>query len=585
MAISSTDAQTRTVASGHALLNRLLFGLAVLPMMVIAAIINHYGVNVPYGDEWKFFSFFEKWDSNRLTFADFYSAHNGHRIVIPRLIYLAVIQLTHGNLRTEMFFSLFLCILTSAGIYLLLRRTVNGSTTKHLALWALMNLFLFSPIQAENWLWGFQLQVFLSNLCIVGAIVCITSEAGILVRFATALAFALAGTFSFGNGLVIWPCLFIVLLCRREKIAVQVAWITAGVLVLLAYIPGYPTREPVPPTTQWFDYLLYFAGFLGAPLARIPNSKPLVLPVILGIILLAGYVWNAARLVRHRERLRNTAPWLALGAYVIASAVMASGARVHSGPFHALDSRYTTVSVVLVVSLIGLVAAAIHQSGKAVASGLRKRSVIARVAIGGLLILYVINIPFELRYLRLNHSFRARGKGALEFSSVLALDEMVRSTLLIREDPGALTRYLGMLDRLELIDPPRRKTLVLSDAEDRPKRSTNEYGVFEDLKLEGPGTLVASGWSYLPADGRPPAGVLLAYRSGHEWKAFAFSGVTERRPDLVTKHKSRSYLERGWRQSFAWAILPAGGQEISAWALDAKRGATYRLPGSFQLQR
>ncbi len=554
-------------------------------MMVVAAIINRYGVNVPYGDEWKFFAFLEKWESNGLTFADFYSAHNGHRIVIPRLIYLAVSQLIHGNLRAEMFFSLFLCILTSAGIYLLLRRSVSGSTTKHLALWALVNLFLFSPIQAENWLWGFQLQVFLSNLCIVGAIVCITSETGLLVRFGTALIFALAGTFSFGNGLLIWPCIFVVLLCRREKVAVQVAWITAGVLVLLAYLPGYPAREPVPATTQWFDYLLYFAGFLGAPLARIPNSNPLVLPVIVGSVLLAGYLWNAARLVRHRETLRNTAPWLALGAYVIASAAMASVARVHSGPFHALDSRYTTVSVVLVVSLIGLVAAAIHQGGTEAASKSRGRSVIAGVAMGGLLILYVINIPFELRYLRLNHSFRARGKGALEFSSVLELNQMVRSTLLIREDPDALTRYLGMLDRLELIDPPRRKTLVLSDAEDRPKRSTNEYGVFEALEVESPGVLVASGWSYLPADGRPPAGVVLAYRSGHEWKAFAFSGVTDPRPDLVIKHKSRSYLERGWRQSFAWAILPDGGQEISAWALEAKRGATYRLPGAFQLQR
>ena len=554
-------------------------------MMVVAAIINRYGVNVPYEDEWKFFAFLEKWESNGLTFADFYSAHNGHRIVIPRLIYLAVIQLINGNLRAEMFFSLFLCILTSAGIYLLLRRTVSGSTTKHLALWALMNLFLFSPIQAENWLWGFQLQVFLSNLCIVGAIVCVTSETGLLVRLGTALIFALAGTFSFGNGLLIWPCLFVVLFCRREKVTVQVAWITAGVLVLLAYLPGYPAREPVPPTTQWFDYLLYFAGFLGAPLARIPNSNPLVLPVIVGSILLTGYLWNAARLVRHRETLRNTAPWLALGAYVIASAAMASVARVHSGPFHALDSRYTTVSVVLVVSLIGLVAAAIHQGGAEAASKSRGRSVIAGMAIGGLLILYVINIPFELRYLRLNHSFRARGKGALEFSSVLELNQMVRSTLLIREDPDALTRYLGMLDRLELIDPPRRKTLVLSDAEDRPKRSTNEYGVFEALEVESPGILVASGWSYLPAEGRPPAGVVLAYRSGHEWKAFAFSGVTEPRPDLVIKHESRSYLERGWRQSLAWAILPDGGQEISAWALEANRGATYRLPGAFQLQR
>jgi hypothetical protein len=161
---------------------------------------------------------------------------------------------------------------------------------------------------------------------------------------------------------------------------------------------------------------------------------------------------------------------------------------------------------------------------------------------------------------------------------------MMRSTLLIREDPETLTRYLDTLDRFNLTDPPRRQNLVLADAEGRPTRSTEEYGVFEGLRWESPEILVASGWSYLRDDGRPPACIVLAYRSGKEWMAFALSEITEPRPDLVKKYKSRSYLERGWRQKFARPILPAGAQEISAWALDASRGETYRLPGSFALQ-
>ena len=585
MAVSSSAAQTEHgIASGHGILNRLIFVLALLPIVLVAAIINHYGVNVPYGDEWSILTLLGKWDSHDLTFADFYRAHNGHRILLPRFIYLALVQLTHGNLRAEMFVSLFVCILTSAGIYLLLRRTVSGSPTKTLALWALINLFLFSPIQAENWLWGFQLQVFLSNLCIVGAIVCITSEADIRVRLAGALAFALAGTFSFGNGLLIWPAVLAVMVFRREKVAVSACWIAISMLVVLAYLPGYPARQPTPATTRWFDYLLYFAGFLGAPLARIPNSKPLVLPVMLGSILVAGYVWTTARLVWRREALRNAAPWVALGAYVIASAAMASFARIHSGPQHALDSRYTTVSLVLVVGMIGLVASGIAPDRKATASRFEKRYVIASVAVGSLFVLYAINAPFELRYLRLHHGFRALGKGALEFSAALDLDQMIRSTLLIREDAETLSRYLSVLDRLKLSDPPRRQTPTLSDAEGRPQRSTDEYGIFESLRFESPDALAASGWSYLPDDGRRPACVVLAYRSGVDWKAFALSELTERRPDLVIKHKHQG-LDGGWRCNFSRSALPPGVEEISAWAFDANRGLTYRLPGSFQLQR
>jgi hypothetical protein len=554
-------------------------------MVLIATIINRYGVNVPYGDEWSILSLFGKWESHQLTFADFYAEHNGHRILVPRLIYLALLQLTHGNTRAEMFFSLFLCILTSAGLFILLRRTVRGSMTKHLALWALINLFLFSPIQAENWLWGFQLPIFLSNLCLVGAIVCITSEATRFVRFASALAFGVAGTFSFGNGLLIWPVILFLLVCKREKVLFLAAWIGTAALVVLTYLPGYQGHDAVRPVVNWFDYPLYFAGFLGAPLARIPNNQPLTLPVFIGSIFVAMFLGIALQLVRRREALQNAAPWLAIGAHIIGSAVMATTARSHLGPEHALDSRYTTVSVILLVSLIGLVASLMSQERMQAPSTSENTTVIVSALVGSLFTVYAINAPSEFDYIRINHSFRARGKAALEFSAILDLDGMIRSTLLIRENPDTLSRYLSVLDRLKLSDPPRRQSLVLTDAEDRPQRSTDEYGVFESLRFESQDALAASGWSYLPGDGCRPACIVLAYRSGEDWKAFALSEQTERRPDLVIRHKSRGFLDRGWRCNFSRSALPPGVENISAWALDANRGLTYRIPGSFRLQR
>jgi len=566
-------------------LNRFLFVLALLPMVLVAAIISRSGVNVPYGDEWSLLSLFGKWESHQLTFADLFAEHNGHRILIPRLIYLALIQLTHGNTKAEMFFSLFLCILISAGLFVLLRRTVRGSTAKQLALWAFINLFLFSPIQAENWLWGFQLQIFLSNLCLVGAIVCVTSDATRFVRIAGTLAFGLAGTFSFGNGLLIWPVILFLLVCRREKVLFLAAWIGVAALVVLAYLPGYQGHDAVRPVISWFDYPLYFFGFLGAPLARIPNSQPLTLPVIIGSILVAAFLGIAVQLARRRAGLWNAAPWLALGAYVIGSAVMATTARSHLGPEHALDSRYTTVSVILLVSLVGLVASVMSRERTPATPVPENTTVLASALVGSLLTLYAINAPSEFDYIRMSHDFRARGKSALQFSAVLDVDQMLRATLLIREDPATLSRYLSVLDRLQLSDPPRRQTLALSDADNQSHRASDDYGVFESLQFEGPDALVASGWSYLPDDGRRPACVILAHRGGGDWQAFALSELTERRPDLVTKHNSRGFAERGWRYNFSRSVLPAGAGEISAWAFDANCGLTYRLPGSFRLQR
>jgi len=299
----------------------------------------------------------------------------------------------------------------------------------------------------------------------------------------------------------------------------------------------------------------------------------------------AGYLWLAAGLVRRRDALRTAAPWLALGAYAIASAIMASAARTRFGAEHALDSRYTTVSVILVVSLIGLLASMTTPSCKAALSPPRQTNLLAGLAVGILLILYTINVPPELRYLRLHHSFRVRGKGALEFSSVLDLEQMCRANLMIRQDPPALADCLRVLDRLKLLDPPRRQTALLEDAEDRPKRATDELGFFEKITFESADVLVASGWSYLRDDGLPPAGVLLAYRDGETWKAFALSEVAQHRSDLATRFKRKGYVDAGWSYSFSRNLLPLGEQEISAWALEANHGRTYRLPGSFKLQR
>src|SRR5262249_17536177 len=157
----------------------LLIAAAILPMLLVAGIIYRFGVNVPYGDEWSIYGLVEKWHAHQLTVTDFFAVHNQHRILFPRLIYLSLIELTHGNLKAEMYCSLFLCLLTSIGILILLRRSFGESRRRQLSLWVLINLILFSPIQAENWLWGFQLQIFLANLCLVAAVACISSNAAV----------------------------------------------------------------------------------------------------------------------------------------------------------------------------------------------------------------------------------------------------------------------------------------------------------------------------------------------------------------------------------------------------------------------
>jgi hypothetical protein len=575
--LSSTSAlpTANVLRPRRKLLGALLFLVALVPMVFIGFIINRYGVNVPYADEWSNLVLVEKWDAGQLTFADLFRAHNGHRIFVPRLIFLAFVQMAHGNVRAEMFFSLFICLLTSAGLLYLLRRTIRADWPRTLALWALINVLLFSPIQAENWLWGYQLQIFLSNLCVVAAVVAVTANLRAVIRIALAALFAVAGMFSFGQGALIWPVVAVLLIVRGETRRSGLIWGGVTLVILGGSFFSYHGKDLTRAVAHWWDYPLFFVAFLGAPLGQMPNANPMVLSVAVGAVLCAAYFGLLISCLRRGVAERD-AVWLALGAYPLGGGFLAAASRTHFGAAHALDSRYTTVATLLLVSLIGLTASLYFERPST------KRKLAGLLAVGVCLVLSAFNFVFAFPYLEVHRALRSHGKAALQFSKILDADEIFRSTLLVNEDRETVAHYLATLDRRQLTSPPRLETAVLQDGENKVRRTTQNYGAFENLERENGDRVVASGWSYLPAKSRPAACVVFAFGHDETWTAFALSDQREDRPDLPNKPKGDG---SGWRGTFSLERLPPGTTEISAWAVDVDKGETFRLPGSFVTEK
>jgi hypothetical protein len=324
---------------------------------------------------------------------------------------------------------------------------------------------------------------------------------------------------------------------------------------------------------HWWDYPLFFVAFLGAPLVEVSNTDPMVFPAVVGAVLCAAYFGLLISCLRRGVAARE-AVWLALGAYPIGGALLAAAARTHFGVRQALDSRYTTIAIILLVSLSGLAASLYFErpSRKLKAAGL--------LAAGVCLVLYAFNFVFAFRDLEVNRALRSHGKAALEFSKTLDTDKIFRSVLLVSEDSETVARYLATLDRRQLTFPPRRETAALQDGENQVQRSTQKYGAFENLKRENDGSIVASGWSYLSAENRPAACVVFAFGHNESWTAFALSDQRENRPDLPVGGR-----DLGWRGTFALERLPPGTTEISAWVVDADKGKTFRLPGSFVVEK
>ena len=566
--------------------NAALFLIAILPVAIIVRLISDYGVNVPYGDEWSLIPLFSKWNDHQLAFADIFRQHNEHRIFFPKLIYLAFAQLTHWNVRAEMFFSVLLCCGTSAGIYILLKRTVPGTAKKHLLLWALSNLLIFSPVQAENWLWGFQLQIFIPTFCLVASLAVLGSRLRHGTKFLAACLLAIVATFSFGGGLLLCPIILGYLALQLEKRG----WLMLGgaifILLMVLYFLRYH-RQPVlgPQTGDPLDYLVYFVGFNGSALGRIPIQQPLVLAGIIGASAFIIYVAACGLFVRLAgESLRSAAPWLALGAYAICSAALAAYTRISWGPRQSLDSRYASISVNLYVALIALIAIASQQTRQLKSASPLARAIasIETPFLCGVLTLYFVSFLAGIDQLSLLNRTELQGLSDLEFCKIVKPPGRLRDELMISEF-SRFMQDVDLLEHLHLLEPPVRQSAILHDAENRPKRSTAEFGRCDALVQKNQDTFEASGWSFLPLTGRPAPRVVLAYQSAENWIAFALSDTREARPNVVMEMKDRKYLESGWRKVFKKNDLPADAAVVSAWALDAAAGEVYKLPGDFAL--
>jgi hypothetical protein len=153
-----------------------VFLATLLPASMMVALIFHYGVDVPYWDEWSLIDLLSKAHAHQLSFADLSAQHNEHRLIFPKLLFLALDQVNHWSPRAEMFLSVFLCTVSAFCLQRLLWQTFCSSWQRMFVIALAMNLLLFSPCQHENWLWGFQLGCFLLNLCLLLGVAVICSD-------------------------------------------------------------------------------------------------------------------------------------------------------------------------------------------------------------------------------------------------------------------------------------------------------------------------------------------------------------------------------------------------------------------------
>ena len=336
----------------------LLFLMVCLPPVVALFYMINYSVNIPYMDQWDgFLNILVALREGSFGFAHLWAQHNEHRILFPKIIMLFLALLSHWNVIWEQYFSLFLQICT---FLLILNIKKLTSPVKQKPVYFLFiiitSMLFFSMVQYENWVWGWQIQIFLNIFSATFSIWIIIKYPDNWTGLLLAIVGAIIATYSFANGMIIWAIIFMALLLSditTKKIFIAI-WITAALAVSFSYLYEYEKPLHHPSLFSFInhplDYIIFFFSFIGAPMGvcfGLTGSAIIgVTGISIFIILLLNMVINS-----QKHPIEKYIPWICLILYALITAAITGIGRSGFSANQALYSRYTSFSLLFWVSL------------------------------------------------------------------------------------------------------------------------------------------------------------------------------------------------------------------------------------------
>jgi hypothetical protein len=348
----------------YALKDRPLFYLplavAVVGMFVF---LVHYGTNTPYWDQWEMVPLFQGVDHHTLTFNDLWRQHNEHRIFFPNVVLLVSAYVTHWNTGIETLIGLLVATITATLLFVMLKRSIR---TGWLSLTAavVMAAWFFSPVQWENWLWGWQVEWF---MCVAGVVASIyllirfMGSTGLVKRrvlFGSAMVTAIIATYSLAGGQFVWIIGLMLLLATKQSRRSLVSWVGLGLLSFALYYFHY-TQTPTPTGSALhvvfhhpFSFVRFFLTYMGGPVGASGSLQSVML--LFGTIFVLALAPLLYLTWQQRKNLHIYLPWLALILFGLLDGVSTAYGRLGYGLGFASSSRYTAFSLLYLIGLLML---------------------------------------------------------------------------------------------------------------------------------------------------------------------------------------------------------------------------------------
>ena len=329
--------------------------LVAVPATLLMFTVRRDSVNVPYFDDYHMVPMFQAVDLHMVPIKALWTQDNENREVFPKLIMTATAYATDWNIRSQLIVNFAIALGTAVIVCGIIFSTIKRPALRLLSV-LLTAFWLFSPAQAENWLWGWENVWYVCVAAVMLAIFYMGRlgklKAPSIYHLAVPVVFGVIASFSLASGLLVWPIGLGMLLLQRQKRQFLKAWLACALVTFAAYFLHYvhPSRSPALSSFlhQPLNFVKFFLALLGRPISDQMHGAIIYGSVLLVLLIPLMYaVW------RQRKNIVGLTPWLAITAFSLAALLVTAVGRVGGGVGNSLSSRYTTLSILYMIGLIG----------------------------------------------------------------------------------------------------------------------------------------------------------------------------------------------------------------------------------------
>ena len=291
---SFSDARPgRAVRWSGPLANSVAASIFLLVAVAVGWFIHRFAVNLIYYDQWKDVALVRHAHDGSLTLGDLWAQHNENRILFPNLVVLALASTTHYDVVIEDALS---GVLWCLAVLLIVLAHKRRSPNIPWILYCPVALVLLSFLPLGNTLFGFNLTWFMVMACMASAVFLLDRPDLTWPWMAAAVAFAVVGSYSSLQGLLIWPAGLVLLWFRQRRRPLMLAWLASGAIVTTLYFLGFDFKSSHGsassvlhhPATALEFFFSTIGNVFGLPAGHAPSREPTLL-LGLALFLVAIY--------------------------------------------------------------------------------------------------------------------------------------------------------------------------------------------------------------------------------------------------------------------------------------------------------